>query len=238
LPETTINPVGAAYCKPAWSPVGDRIAFCFFSEDAPNTSGIYVIDRDGQNMKPLITPVTEIRGLDWSSDGKQLLYTKDAGDGGEDIWVCMANVDGSQEKLIKKVHHLMGVTLSPDSSKIAYIVQEGLRGGDLYIMNSDGSNINNLTKTEDQESESSPSWSPDGKRLVYIGNACDSVGCYDSLYVINADGTDKKLITRGYFYFENVSWSPDGEWLLLVARKSNPQGTGSDDVLIKWKVDF
>jgi TolB protein len=187
-------------------------------------------------MKPLITPINGGRGLDWSPDGKQLLYTRDAGD--DDYWVCVANSDGTEEKLIKKVHFLWEVAWSSDGSRIAYTVWIPLRGGDIYIMDSNGNNSTNLTKTGDREGESSPSWSPDGKRLVYIGNACDSVGCYDSLYVINADGTGKKLITRGYFYFESVSWSPDGEWLLLVASKINPKGTGSDDVLIKWKVDF
>src|SRR5215213_5569463 len=57
-----------------------------------------------------------------------------------------------------------------------------------------------------------PSWSPDGRQLVFqsarLGNT--------TLYIINADGTGERRLTRtGYGDDTHPSWSPDGRTILF-----------------------
>ena len=73
-------------------------------------------------------------------------------------------------------------------------------------------------------SEFSPSWSPDGTRLVYDA-LYSSTGSSD-LYVVNADGTGRKRITRSRHHDRIPVWSPVED--LIVFFRVNAYGHGSD----------
>ena len=53
---------------------------------------------------------------------------------------------------------------------------------DIYVIDADGKNQRRLTKNTSRNTD--PSWSPDGKRIVFVSNRD---GNYE-IYVMNADG--------------------------------------------------
>ena len=59
---------------PAWSPAGDRIAFRYQARDLGEQQGIWLVDSDGQNARPLINGDLP----SWSPDGRELAYVRDA----------------------------------------------------------------------------------------------------------------------------------------------------------------
>ena len=76
--------------------------------------------------------------------------------------------------------------------------------------------------------ESSPSWSPNGRQLVYVRNA--------RLYTIAANGTRARPLTAGPD--SEPQWSPDGRWIAYVhgifgngeLTLVRPDGTGARTV--------
>jgi predicted outer membrane repeat protein len=78
---------------PRWSPDGQRIAFAadLLTSGDPQLD-IYVMSRDGQNVTPLNTNGMGIQGLDWSPDGRQIVFDS-AHEGNPQIYVV--NVNGS-----------------------------------------------------------------------------------------------------------------------------------------------
>jgi len=94
---------------------------------------------------------------------------------------------------------------SPDGTKIAF--RSTLHGpygdyGRIFIVNRDGTGLRQLTPevaATDYKFDDSPSWSPDGKQLVFSRSGV--------LFLINADGTG--LISTGV-QGEVPAWSPDG----------------------------
>ena len=91
----------------------------------------------------------------------------------------------------------------------------------IWAMNADGSDRTRITKSIGLEEskfsldacDSAPgglNWSPDGKVLAF--HQPQSWIHPPSLFVINSDGTNLKLLTKGGC---NPDWSPDSKWLVF-----------------------
>jgi len=132
-----------------------------------------------------------------------------------------------------------GATGGTPSSKIAF-----LRGGpashsaapyrlELDVVNVDGSGLRKLGRgpwsRDDQGFYAVPDWSPDGRKLVFAkrvtqsGSPCRPAGrCNDEIYVINADGTDLRRLTRNAVPDGHPVWSPDGQTIAFLRRRDGP----------------
>jgi dipeptidyl aminopeptidase/acylaminoacyl peptidase len=89
----------------------------------------------------------------------------------------------------------------------------------LWIINSDGAEHRPLTTGD--RNDSSPRWSPDGKRLLYIGKAGDTT----QLFCRWLNSGQTAQLTRGTSAPANPSWSPDGKQITFsmhVAEKVMP----------------
>ncbi len=88
------------------------------------------------------------------------------------------------------------------------IVHESNRDGhwDLWVVNADGSNPVNLTKTPDID-ELYPKVSPDGTKIVFVGDEGKGDEKVRNLYVMNADGSDRRKIADNS---REPCWSGDG----------------------------
>ncbi len=101
-------------------------------------------------------------------------------------------------------------------------------GGDLHTVLPDGSATQALTTTPGVE-EAQASWSPDGSRVAFrVGTA----GTSDVLQVavMNADGTDRTVLTSGDHHNSQPAWSPDGRQ--IVFRRSVPGDNLSGDIWV------
>ncbi len=102
---------------------------------------------------------------------------------------------------INKNLRFINVSTSPDQSKVVFEVV----GGNLYSMNIDGTNLVDLGKGYRAK------WSSDSKKLVYMISEDDGYTITKSdIFIINADGTEKRNITNTPDIIEmNPCFSPD-----------------------------
>ena len=102
---------------------------------------------------------------------------------------------------------------SPDGSKIAYASARDVNRADpwnanldIVVMNADGTDPVRLT--EDGRANWLPSWSPDGKRIVFERTILNDP-IYADIYVMNADGTGLVNLTQTPVVPEwDPSWKP------------------------------
>jgi TolB protein len=97
---------------------------------------------------------------------------------------------------------------SPDGERIAF---ESLDNGqwDIYVMNSDGSNVRNLMPNT-PSNEGNVTWSPDGERIAFVS---DRDGDFE-IYVMNADGSgEPRNLTRNEASDVFPAWSPSSDEL-------------------------
>lgn len=107
---------------------------------------------------------------------------------------------------------------SEPRSALAYA--NGNASLDLYVLPANASTPRRLTTSP--RDEFSPSWSPDGRRIVYRVNPSRSdVG---DIWSMRADGRGKVNLTRTPWVAEwSPAWSPDGR---LIAYYSSARGQG------------
>ncbi len=138
--------------------------------------------------------------------------------------------------------HHSTATRTPPSSAAAngkIVFARGALGshGQLWTVNPDGSGLGRLTDLPGVSLY--PSWSPDGKKLVFADVARfarpqNPPSWLWSLYVINEDGTGLHRLTvcrrPGCLQDYEPAWSPDGSQIAFVRNQDiyliKPDGTG------------
>ena len=143
--------------------------------------------------------------------------------------IYVMEVDGNNQRRLTNNPNLdTHPSWSPDGKRIAFMsdrdghvnILGGLLNYEIYVMDADGGNPQNLTN--DPNSDSSPSWSPDGKRIVFAsnrdGNRDGNRENYE-IYVMDTDGNNQQRLTDNDFYDTHPSWSPDGERIAFISRR-------------------
>lgn len=115
---------------------------------------------------------------------------------------------------------------SPKGNRIAYVAPGGL-----WTMSPTGAQRKRLTRGKGETL--APSWSPDGKQIVFVDLAAKH-GTNYALYVIGSDGTRLKRIVRGARYQNNPAWSPSGKVIMFersgILWTVKPDGRGQKRV--------
>jgi Tol biopolymer transport system component len=173
----------------------------FVAQQANDPRDIFRANANGTRVQKLTMSPDEEFTPSWSPDGSRIAFFR----GGE---VMVMNADGSNVVDLGLVGS--GLAWSPDGSQLA------VTDRDLFIVNSDGTGLTNLTNrtcfpTTECGRVGSPSWSPDGTRIVYAFSR--GFPPARQCYVINSDGTGNTLIKD---LCKVPAWSPDGNAIAFV----------------------
>lgn len=179
---------------PTWSPDGTRIAYT--SNEASSFQDIYVMNSDGSDPTRLTVNDVFDAFPEWSPDGTKIVFTSDRANF-DDIWLM--DGDGSDPIRLTRGDAIdERPDWSPDSSQIVFT-----RNSKVTVMDADGSDITKLTTTGHA---TAPTFSPDGKKIVYGYENGDTARV--PLWVMNADGSHKRRLTSGRFDFA-PDWQPN-----------------------------
>jgi Tol biopolymer transport system component len=107
-------------------------------------------------------------------------------------------------------------TRVPLKGKIAFFSNRAKKKQfDLYVMNADGSNVTRLAELK--QLAFAPSWSPDGKRIIFwvdTGRRFEYYPHYHddylAAYIVDADGGNLTRLFEAPSYGTRITWSPDG----------------------------
>ena len=122
---------------------------------------------------------------------------------------------------LRQITHVSGDALAPDWSPDGRLIAFTIETADsaqIAIMDADGGSPVTLPKAPGHVLEKEPSFTPDGRRLVFYTYN----GEVEAIWSMKLDGTDRRLSTTGPWDDPNVS--PDGRRLAFIGLNGEPFG--------------
>lgn len=203
---------------PSWTPDGSLTYLGspdtrIWSID-PVTSAIRPLtpERAGPTQTPNPMVITEYDGwTDWSADGQSFITAS-----GRNI--VHVKADGTLIKQLTEQSTDRDPVWSPDGTQIAFVrddlshvADDGVSWtNDIFVMNADGSNLRQITTTRGLDND--PSWSPDGKRILFSSEGAPQPSEEpqpdnpNDIFVINVDGSGLTNLTNSPEHEMTPDW--------------------------------
>ena len=201
-----------------------RSKIVFSAYTSQKNRDIYVCDFDGSNIKRITTLNTLCVHPVWAPDGKSVIFSFYEGNS---VNLVQHNFELGFRRLTRK-GNVDGIgSLSPNGKTLATILARNNQV-DLYVRPTESDDSKFVRLTNGKPLESSPCWSPDGKKICFVS---DGKNGRPGLFMIDSSG-GKPMEISGLVGSERVSpsWSSDnklaycakvgGEYELLVANLS------------------
>ncbi len=179
----------------------------------------YYLSFSTGEVRRITNDLNEYGSFGVTADGATIV--SNLGEGSTKIWIAGAGEDESKARRISNgKHDGRGGSAWTADGRIVFATRAG-EYQNLWIMNSDGSNVKPLTSHPYLDSQ--PLVSPDGSYVVFQSSRPDNT---PHIWRVNIDGSNLKQLT---FTEDNApSFSADGQWVLFHSWRS-----GSPNL---WKV--
>ncbi len=209
-------------CWPAFAPDGRWIAF---QRSQGTSMDIYVVTVNGRVLRRLTHNAPGVLAMSpvWLPDGRHVLYTTtDATSEYPSGSFYEISSQGAAPKALAPAG-ARGRSVSPDGSTLLFltraweVAQLDLKTGGITVLNRPSRG------TWDTEA----AWSPDGKQIAFGCNLSPAatVGRSD-ICIMNAGGTNRRVLAHESGAAEWVTWSPDGTQVAFQ-RDGNSYTTGA-----------
>ena len=116
-------------------------------------------------------------------------------------------------ELLHTLGQVSGVQVSPDRQRVLYgvtysSIEENARNRELFTVNIDGSNKQQITHTPKSESEAQ--WVKNGEKIAFLFD--------NQLWEMNPDGTQRQKISEIEKGIQAFKYSPDGKRVLFISQ--------------------
>lgn len=203
--QVNLTNTSASDGEPSWSPNGSKIAFASDRDHAGYYS-VYVMNSNGTGQQRLTFSASTVddRQTAWSPNGSKIAFVS------------------TRDSVLEQWQETDDFEIPEDDGQV--VTKSRLQiNKEVYVMNSDGSGQTRLTN--ELTNDESPSWSPDGSKIVFRSDrerdCCDPSS---QVWTMNGDGTNQTNVSNSGNGDYTASWATGSGNQSPVA---NPGGTYS-----------
>jgi TolB protein len=197
---------------PSFSPDGRYLVGAVRTESGK--TDIIELDRETREVRS-IAPHEDWEWLpSYSSDGQLILFNSYR-TGASDIYTYEPD-KGSLAQITVAAAYDAHAQFSPDDSAIAYHRNDGDGDYNVYMRDLRTGDTNRLTAHEKEDAY--PSWSPDGRTIVFASDRFQDEGALD-LFLLDLQGGDLTQLTDSLFKDAYPFFSPDGKYVYFTSNR-------------------
>lgn len=287
-----LTSVAGYLAEPAWSPDGKSIAFLFI-ENARREAGatvamtrdtgviaehideqrVAVVDVTTKKLRIVSPADTYVYHFDWAPDAKRIVAEAAPGSGDNNYWIAQLHVIDVAAATMKLVYkpkmQLAEPHWSPDGTHIAFIEglmsDEGVNGGDIMLMNADGSGVHNVTEGM-KMTPTAVRWTGSGDLMflatiegdisvgafrgigaelaagraltpVMLWRGAESITGGDEGSLFSRDGKSAAVIHSSFTHPPEIFGGSVGAWKPLTKVNASMQAMTGEAKSIRWKSD-
>jgi len=203
---------------PDWSPDGKRIAFEGWDDSDPARTGIYTARfGDGGGLIRVTTRPGDFHDipLDYSPDGKQLVFYRSVGvdpdsSVGGSLWVVGVNGAGKHKIVSASDRPAPWARWSPDGRRILFANERTAPTSAIWTVAPDGSRLTQLFRDYEGRFPIQPVWSPDGSQVLFALDPTNDQFTHpnNGLYVVDVNGTGLALVNGSRDFKSQPEWFP------------------------------
>lgn len=210
---------------PRFSPTAHEIAYLNYFNDEPN---IYLFEVATGRTEKLGSFPGMTFAPRFHPDGNKLIMSL-AQDGATNIFE-MDLLSRATRQLTNTIHIDTAPSYSPDGKKIVFESDRDGGRQQLFIMDSDGRNVQRISYNKGRYA--TPVWSPRGDFIAFTKMLEGEF----FIGIMRTDGSAERLLARG-FLVEAPTWAPNGRVLMYYKQNRFEQdGSGGNTRL--YKVDI
>ncbi|MGZ8625840.1 MAG: LpqB family beta-propeller domain-containing protein [Actinomycetota bacterium] len=201
----------ASAASSAWSSTNGLLAF---RSDRDGEPDVFTVDGTGANpVKLTVNSGIADTQPSWSPDGSQIAFVRRRGEKGRPDLYTMTSAGKGRTRLTRTTVPERDPAWSPDGTRVAHAARTSPSGPfRIFVVNPDGTGVDQLTLQGRGIADRSPVWSPDGTRIAFVS---DRDGGFPEIYTMNPDGSGVRRLTANVSIDGNPSWSPDGTRILV-----------------------
>jgi TolB protein len=186
-----------------------------------NGADVYTTTPDGADVQRLthLEPGSSAERPSWEPDDKRIVYSVRFSDIPRQLWMMNANGRNQHRLLDDPKYDDTDGSFSPEGKTIVFSRCQ-LSPHDacaVYQVSIDGSGLSAITRFQPGVVDSSPIFSVDGRTIAFERRRPDDV---PGIYLISADGSNVRRLTRSGYAAHHPNWSPDGSQIAMSCKCS------------------
>jgi TolB protein len=191
----------------SWSPDGQWVAFVSTRPETADTFDLHIVNVASSSVRYTVEN-TYVGDPSWSPDSVNVIFAS------RDLRIQELN---TKTGLLRELEFDMDADFAPpqwtpDGDSILFRVFSQPHG--IYIGDVNTGATRQLAQID---ANSSPQWSPDGRRIAVIGIVANT----HDLFALNADGSNLTNVTNDTQEETNFTWLPNSEDIIYATKYSS-----------------